>query len=258
MPLHSSSAAPSPRDARAPLFVVSPHLDDAVFSCAMLLAGHPGSIVCSVFCGEPEPPQKTSWDRAAGHSDSSTAMRARIDEDERALSIVEARGIRLDFLDSQYRAAPDDGPSLTVAIMHALEAAWKQRGTPRLVAPLGLYHSDHVAVADACRLLARQAGLSDVIVYEDALYRTNRSIVRSRYAALAREGGKAVPIDESYALSMRRPGASNAKWRAVRAYRSQLRAFSDAHPFDLREPERYVRLIIDPAKAEAPRSSGRD
>lgn len=231
-----------PPNAPAPYFVVSPHLDDAVFSCAMLLASCPGSIVCTVFCGEPAPPQRTPWDREAGHRDSSEALRARVAEDERALAIVGALGMRLPFLDSQYGCSPS-----AADIADALTSAWRRSGAPALVAPLGLYHSDHLLVGDACRLLARRQRLPTLIVYEDALYRTNRAIARQRYASLFEEGCRVLPVPDPVATALRRPGAANAKWRAVRAYRSQLRAFADPHPHDLVEPERYKTLVIDRA-----------
>lgn len=231
-----------PQNSPAPYFVVSPHLDDAVFSCAMLLASWPGSIVCTVFCGEPAPPQRTPWDSEAGHRDSSEALRARVSEDERALAIVRAHGIRLPFLDSQYGCTPS-----VAEIADALTHAWRRSGAPSLVAPLGLYHSDHVLVADACRELARRARLPTVILYEDALYRTNRAIARQRYASLSEEGCRVLPLADAVATTLRRPGSANAKWRAVRAYRSQLRAFADPHPHDLVEPERYKIMVIDQA-----------
>lgn len=170
-------------------------------------------------------------------------MRARIAEDENALAIVGARGLRLSFFDSQYGATP------TVAdIAQALTDAWRQTGAPRFVAPLGLYHSDHVLVADACRLLAHRQRLSDVLVYEDALYRTINGVASRRYRALAEEGWAFAPIAEPLAQALRRPRAANAKWRAAHAYRSQLRALLDPHPHDLVEPERYMNLLIDPAR----------
>ena len=241
------------RQAAAPLFVVSPHLDDAVFSCGMLLASRPGSIVCTVFCGEPVPSQHTSWDQSAGHRDSSVAIRSRIAEDECALAIVGARAVRLPFLDSQYR---NGASPAVVDIAQALMQAWRQHGGAPLIAPLGLHHSDHLLVGDACRLLARRQRLPDVIVYEEAPYRTMRQVVGARFAALAREGCTFAPIDKAAAASLRPPGAANAKWRAVHAYRSQLRALGDAHPHDLREPERYLHLFIDPAPRPRPSAPG--
>ncbi len=224
--------------AKAPFFVVSPHLDDAVFSCAMLLASHPGSVVCTVLCGAPIPPQQTEWDRLAGHRDSSEALRARIAEDERALAVVGARAIRLPFFDGQYGGTPS-----IAELVAALTHAWRLTGFARLVAPLGLYHTDHVLVGDACRALLRSECPSKALLYEDAIYRAISGVARERYEAIAREGYDVTPLDEPTAASLRRPGAAAAKWRAVRAYRSQLRAFDDAHPHDLVEPERYV--VID-------------
>ncbi len=239
-------SSPSPVPSRgAPLFVVSPHLDDAVFSCGMLLASHPGSLVCTVFCGVPAPPQRTAWDASAGHRDSSDALRARLAEDDRALALLGARAVRLPFLDSQYGTTP------TLAdLAGALTDTWRASGSGRLVAPLGLYHSDHVLVGEACRLLVRQQRIPGAILYEDALYRTIRGVLRQRYDTLCREGYALCALDahpRALALlrPLRAPGSANAKWRAVRAYRSQLRALADPHPSDLVEPERYV--VIDRA-----------
>lgn len=227
--------------AEAPFFVVSPHLDDAVFSCGMLLASHPGSVVCTVLCGAPRPPRHTEWDRLAGHRDSSEALRARIAEDERALAVVGARAIRLPFFDGQY------GANASIAeLVAALTHAWRLTGCARLVAPIGLYHSDHVLVGDACRALLRMERPSGALFYEDAIYRAISGVARERYEAIAREGYDFTPLDAPTAASLRRPGAAAAKWRAVRAYRSQLRAFNDAHPHDLAEPERYV--VIAPTR----------
>lgn len=225
----------------APLFVVSPHLDDAVFSCGMLLASHPGSVVCTVFCGAPAPPQRTAWDASAGHHDSSGALRARIGEDEQALALVQAHPVRLSFLDSQYGSTPTLD-ELTRALAHA----WRRGGSNRLVAPLGLYHSDHVLVGEACRSLIRQQRMRDAILYEDALYRTIRGAARQQYDKLRREGYAFSALDthpRAPLQPLRTRGSENAKWRAVHAYRSQLRALADAHPSDLVEPERYV--VID-------------
>ncbi|KAB0640285.1 PIG-L family deacetylase, partial [Burkholderia territorii] len=83
--------------------VVSPHLDDAVFSCGQLLAQSPGSVVVTVFAGIPAhgtaaPP----WDRRAGFRTADEAMRTRRDEDRRALGTLGAHAVWLDFLDDQY------------------------------------------------------------------------------------------------------------------------------------------------------------
>ncbi|SDE36381.1 PIG-L deacetylase family protein [Paraburkholderia lycopersici] len=89
------------------LIVVSPHLDDAVLGCAGLIARCPGSIVCTVFAGEPPAPMHTQRDEASGFADAQEAVRARKREDERALAMCGATPLWLDFLDGQYGATPD-------------------------------------------------------------------------------------------------------------------------------------------------------
>jgi LmbE family N-acetylglucosaminyl deacetylase len=54
-------------DVLPPLLVISPHLDDAVFSCGQLLEVHPGATVVTIFAGRPPPGTPlTDWDSAAG------------------------------------------------------------------------------------------------------------------------------------------------------------------------------------------------
>ena len=221
-------------DGAAPCFVVSPHLDDAVFSCGMLLATHPGSVVCTVFAGLPPTPQVTPWDRASGFADSDDAMHTRWREDRRALACCGARAVHLGFLDSQYAALPDP-EEVAAQIAHA----WRDSGIGRLVVPLGLYHSDHLATGDACRLLLRARRPAGCIAYEDALYRTRRGIVDETRERLARAGVAVQPMPDEL-LGVRSGGpAAATKRRAVRAYRTQLRALNDPYPYDLAEPERF-------------------
>ena len=219
---------------RAPCFVVSPHLDDAVFSCGMLLATHPESVVCTVFAGEPPGRRETPWDRACGFADSRQAMQTRWNEDRRALEHCGARAVHLRFLDSQYAPLPaaDD-------VAAAISDAWRRSGLATLVVPLGLYHSDHLLTGDACCRLLRSGRPGSCIAYEDALYRTRPGIVRNKRDALARAGVTMSSLPDD-ALGARSGGAAAAvKRRAVRAYRTQLRAFNDAYPYDLAEPERF-------------------
>lgn len=107
----------------SPLFVVSLHLDDAVFSCGMLLAMHLGSIVCTVFAGAPRPAVSAPWDQASGFADSDAALEARRREDDHALALLDARPIRLAFTDSQYRQSP-----AIETVNAALYEAWQRSG----------------------------------------------------------------------------------------------------------------------------------
>ncbi|MGR8025347.1 PIG-L family deacetylase, partial [Burkholderia cenocepacia] len=83
--------------------VVSPHLDDAVFSFGQLLAQAPGSIVVTVFAGMPPPVMPAPpWDRRAGFLQPDEAMRARRDEGRRAPALLDAHPVSLDLLDAPY------------------------------------------------------------------------------------------------------------------------------------------------------------
>lgn len=223
------------------LFVVSPHFDDAAFGCGAALSRHPGSIVCTVFAGAPRVARVTSWDRRAGFTDSDAALQARRREDDRALDLLGGQARRLPFLDSQYGIEQSIN-----AVANALADAWNACGRPRVIAPLGLFHSDHVLASDACCALFSRQAMPELILYEDALYRRMRHVVRERLETLSRRGFR-LELETGGPLvdAQRSARAATQKWRSVRAYRSQLRALGDPHPNDLIEPERYWRLSFD-------------
>ncbi|WP_294979910.1 glycosyltransferase family 2 protein [uncultured Microbacterium sp.] len=84
-----------------PTLILSPHLDDALFSAAELIRrGTPE--VWTVFAGEPTPPITTDWDRSCGFSDSRQALEVRCKEDTEAFAGSAARVRRLDHLDGAY------------------------------------------------------------------------------------------------------------------------------------------------------------
>jgi LmbE family N-acetylglucosaminyl deacetylase len=227
------------------LFIVSPHYDDAAFSCGMLLAAHPGSTVVTVFGGAPAVPMSTSWDRSSGFLHSDEAIRARRLEDRRALALLDACGLHLEFFDAQYE---DATPQSVEAMPNALVEAWKCCGCPPVIAPLGLYHSDHVIVSDVCCAIFSRGDIPELVLYEDALYRRIRHMSRERRETLAQRGFRLDPEADGRLLGTRHsPRAATQKWHSVRAYRSQLRALGDSHPSDLVEPERYWRLSVDRA-----------
>lgn len=68
------------------IMVISPHFDDAVFSCGHLLAALPGSTVVTVCTALPEKPDiLTDWDQRCGFSSAAQAMQARREENRAAL-----------------------------------------------------------------------------------------------------------------------------------------------------------------------------
>ncbi|MFP3707935.1 PIG-L deacetylase family protein [Paraburkholderia tropica] len=215
------------------LFVVSPHLDDAVLSCGNLLARCAGSVVCTVFAGRPREPMRTEWDAASGFADAHEAIAARWREDETALALCGATAVWLDFLDSQYGETPrvDD-------VAEALDAQFRRFDECVPVCPLGLGHCDHELVGAACRQLLDSGRLERYIAYEDAIYRATPGVLSDGLARVAQAGLRARPVRASAfgAPTLRRVWAT--KRSALRAYSSQARAFSGFPP-DVARIERF-------------------
>lgn len=217
--------------------VVSPHLDDAVFGCGDWLADHPGAVAATVFAGVPPAAGTctrtcTEWDARCGFTSAAEALAERRAEDARALHIVGARPVWLDFLDSQYGRSPPVGD-----VARALGALIDELRIGRLVFPLGLFHSDHLLTHQACLQAwqARQDTLQ-ALAYEDGLYRNAPGALQRRLAGLLAEGIAATPVKRAP------PRDPARKAQAVQAYRSQLRAFGPGGYDDTARPERLWRL----------------
>lgn len=131
------------------LTVVSPHLDDAAFSCGSLIAAVrlvvPVTVV-SVFAGLP--------DGNAG------AVEERRREDIAACEILGCEYLHLDVLDGAYDARPHE--ERVDSIREALGEIVGLAGV--VLGPWGIRHADHVAVAEAL------TGHID-FVYEELPYR---------------------------------------------------------------------------------------
>lgn len=237
-------------DVPSPLIVISPHLDDAVFSCGNLLAARRGALVVTVFAGEPgEAVDAPDWDRAAGFESGVEAVRARRQEDAQALRLLGAEPVWLDFLDSQYGVRTS---AVDIAVRLGRLLSLQQRAT--VVAPMGLFHSDHILVNAACMVLreaasaeqsALAAGYAEPpampeppkwLFYEDAIYRRMPGMVQSRLAGWWQEGMVAAPVH----LPVGQHHARKAQ--AVEAYASQLQLFNAQQLADIGVPERYWTL----------------
>lgn len=206
--------------------VVSPHLDDAVFSVGQLLAGNPATVVVTVFAGIPEPDTVDGYDRACGFANSEQAMRHRRKEDETALAMLGAEAVHLDLFGIQYESHGDG------EIADALDQVMSQFAPERVVGPIGLVHPDHQRVgAGWRRVLHRYPGI-EKLAYEDLPYRA--TFPRRSSAAI-----NAFVHDHDATEARLRTGEVGAKACAMLAYTSQLRA---ATPLRCLEPERLWHL----------------
>jgi LmbE family N-acetylglucosaminyl deacetylase len=229
--------------ATCPLLVISPHLDDAVFACGEVLCAQPGARVATLFAGAPRqhaplPP----WDRDAGFADGDDVMQRRRAEDRAALSLLGARAHWLDFRDRQYLGA-DEHPD-PEGIECAVDALVRAFSPGRVLAPLGLFHSDHLLAGDAVLAVASAHAGVRWTVYEDALYRRIPGLVQQRLVAIHTHGWYATPTDLP-------AGHLERKRAAVECYASQLRALGTAQCLghaDAFARERYWDLTPAPGR----------
>jgi LmbE family N-acetylglucosaminyl deacetylase len=217
-----------------PLLVVSPHLDDAVFSCGDMLSLHPGSIVVSVFAGAPRADQPlTAWDAACGFASTAEVIPTRRTEDAAALMIIGAKPIWLEWLDAQY-AAPQRPGALADHLREIVHA----QNVRTVMFPLGLFHEDHLRTSSAMLTLFRRADEKTWVVYADALYQFIPGLRAQRLAQLADAGYTLEPCAEQGVGSQR-------KRDAAARYESQLKALSKPGRLSidmLFAPEQYWRL----------------
>ncbi|MFJ3462286.1 PIG-L family deacetylase [Achromobacter spanius] len=215
----------------SPLVVISPHLDDAILSCAGLLAARPGSTVVTVFTARaPLQQALTDWDRRCGFDSADAAMTCRLAEDREALGIVGAEGRALGFLDCQYTATADqDAPLITEHLFHLLADL-----SPASVAmPLGVFHYDHERVSDAALVIRDALPGVTWFGYEDVPHCKRPGVVQARLSQLHARGVTATPV--------RLAVDAASKARAIQAYSSQLKGL-ESTALELAVHETYWRL----------------
>jgi LmbE family N-acetylglucosaminyl deacetylase len=182
---------------------------------------------------------QTEWDAQSGFDSAHEAIRARTIEDNHALAVLDAIPIRLPFRDDQYL----DSPSVST-LAAALEEIIYASTANTLLMPLGLHHSDHELVFEACcELLPRLTHLS-WFGYEDAIHRQTPGVTAARLADLAKRGIVATPASPAARHTIDAERQRLAKREAVNAYTSQLRAFGPHGCDDVFAPERYWQLSV--------------
>jgi LmbE family N-acetylglucosaminyl deacetylase len=201
-------------DSTGRLLVISPHLDDAVFSCESLLKFAHDVHVLTVFGGDaPEGAAIAEWDLACGFSPGTNVMEARRLEDARALAQLGAIPVWGEELQEGYRVEPATQESLTTLIASTIDAVEPSH----VLFPLGLSHHDHLLVADASCTVARKLGLPNSFVYAERPYaqRDLRASAKRRHQLMS-TGADFVP--EQLPRSARRTDHA-----AIQCYASQLR-----------------------------------
>lgn len=215
--------------ALAPLVVVSPHLDDAVLSCAGLIAGAPATTVLTVFAGFPPTrdastpaeflPGSTMWDQASGFTAGDDVVGLRRAEDRAALAHLGAVPRWLDFLDSQYVVEPVESAE-PAGIAESIRAAVNDLHPASIAFPLGLSHTDHERTHEACFLLLEESPelATSWVAFVDVPYRAlHRAQADARLARLRELGYDLEPL--GFDLGKR-------KAAALEEYPSQLKALA--------------------------------
>ncbi len=231
-------------EALTSLVVVSPHFDDAALGASHVLARHPGSTVVTVFAGRPsrypEPPGP--WDAAGGFRRGDDVVATRRQEDRRAMEVLDARPVWLDFVEHQY-LEPADRPTAD-RIAPTLGSAITEAGASAVFLPMGLANPDHGTAHEAGLLARRQLPDLAWFCYEDAGYSQIPGLLAWRVAKLFKSGLWPTP-----ALVPQLPDATR-KRRAIWCYASQIPPLEAEHALSRRlaanTGEQYWRLAPPP------------
>jgi LmbE family N-acetylglucosaminyl deacetylase len=210
------------RERRAPLggkvVVVSPHLDDGVFSlgAAISYAARNGVevTVLTVLAGDTTSTQPAGvWDSRAGFRTAGEAARSRRGEDARACELVGARAVWLPFSDHQYDGARGEA-DIVDAVLEAV-------GDAEVVLPgFPLMHEDHRWLR---RVLEGALPAERVALYTEQPY----AAAWTAGPGLAASGPDRFPPEHAWRRV--RAGLSDQlrKLRACQAYGSQLPLLGD-------------------------------
>jgi hypothetical protein len=179
----------APRLLDGPILLVSPHLDDAVFSCAAFVERPEPLDVLTVFAGAPDPPRQGWWDAQCGFASSVESVPARLREDEAGFAGTSHRRSYLELLELQYAGrrtsverkrladrarewlAENRGGTVAVpagaGCSQTRTARWRRKLLRRRCSPP--QHPDHVFVRDVVLEVVVPTG-AEVLLYEEVPY----------------------------------------------------------------------------------------
>lgn len=199
---------------------ISPHYDDAVFSCGKLIAIMEEPTVLTVFGGMPKNKEVcTAYDQKSGFNSAEEAIIARRGEDSVALTTIGAKQVWFDVPDNQYSEERD-----YEEVVHWLTRAFKDYA--EVFIPLGLLHPDHIITGELLRGMVDDK--RDYYVYMDMPYYVDNP-------EIAVDQLRKLPSAE-YTF---RGGDLGKKMLAISCYRSQVPITNIYH---LMCDERYYKL----------------
>ncbi len=221
---------------KLPACFISPHLDDAVWSCGHLIASLSDVVVLTVFTGAPDRVAETGWnEHTTGKHTPRQALEARRQEDRAALESIGVRWKHLPLIESQYAEEAHDAHTVGEAVGVALE----ELQPSSVFFPVGFVHPDHFQVRDACmRLLGDDASGRDWYVYADLPYALTRENELAGRLSMYGQPERIMPVEVD----------ASAKTLLARRYTTQWKWHCDNVPEALLEesmliPERYWRLV---------------
>jgi LmbE family N-acetylglucosaminyl deacetylase len=198
--------------------VVSPHLDDAVLSlgAAIARAARSGARVevLTVFAGDPASDRPANeWDRKSGFGTEGEAARRRREEDRAACARLGAEPVWLSFGYSDYGHDGREG-EVEGAVAAAVEGA-----DAALLPGFPLAHADHAWLT--LLLIRNRVPAAHVGLYVEQPY-ADWAGAEAEGAPLAPQLAEEVASDLRFASRRVAPRERLVKWRAARAYGSQL------------------------------------
>jgi LmbE family N-acetylglucosaminyl deacetylase len=204
--------------------VLSPHLDDGVFSLGAALALAAGSgadvRILTVFANDVDSTTPAAWwDEAAGFASEGEGARARREEDATACGILGATPSWLPFRDATYATEAEDDATVVDAVVDALADA------DVVLAPgFPLAHPDHARLTRAL-LGARDRWQARTGLYVEQPYAKWHARRRPWRVPQAPEG-LGVSRDGRWTRLESTRASRRLKRRAALAYESQLPLFA--------------------------------
>lgn len=211
------------------IVVVSPHLDDGVFSTGDMLASESNATVVTLFSGMPGQDGVTDYDKMTGFESSYEAMRSRIDEDIQATAALGVAFKHLPFYDSQYKQV-NSYAKMKKELANVLYDA------DVIYFPVGMRHSDHEQARNLVVDYMLQHPNKDYYAYEELPYR----IIEPNLAKEIIDD-----LSEIYGFDfelMNPRKVSSKKILAVHRYKSQMDT-GEITPYTVLAPERHWRVI---------------